>query len=89
MELIDEISGQGGRDTAVLTRTFRHGRDIVRVRIRRNFYASQSSATADVLNSDRTWTLIAEVPPGNWHAAETPMPEVADSLAGRAAKILG
>lgn len=79
-----QISGQ------ISDRTMMH---VVRIRVARNSYANQSSATADVLTADLTWTRIASAAPAGWWAS-TPLPgnpsrpPSAESLAPVAAALL-
>jgi len=87
MDLLDEARGTRGQDD-ILTRVYKIAGHKVRVEVRRNFYADQSHATAEVLSEHMTWTVIAEDLPCNWHGPRTPLGDVATPLAQRALTIL-
>lgn len=93
MRLVDETTGTVGRDDELVNRVYRMGTDTVRVRVQRNFYDFQSTATAAILSRERGWVVIAEEPVVTWHhdtrGRELPLDHVADRLADRAYRILG
>lgn len=94
---IDESSSTD-QDNTYLTCIYRidgSPQDVVRVRVRHNFYETQSYAVAEVLNADRKWTDLVSEPTGTWHATTghcgiplVVMSSVATDLARRARTVL-
>src|SRR5260370_23579210 len=67
-QISDESAGQSGQGYS-LTRVYTIGGDVVRCRIERDYYASQSFAVAEVLAADRTWTVLVTHPASAWHGS--------------------
>ena len=96
--IVDESFGTTGQGYR-LTRIHHLGEHTVRVDIRYDSYAQQSHATAEVLSTGQTWTLLVSDPPSNWHddapgpyARPAPTAKalypLAERLARRAAAVL-
>ncbi len=61
------------------TRTVEIAGRTVRAHAERHFYFNQSSAVAEVLNDQLTWTsLVADAPSDWWHNTPTPGPGIGD-----------
>jgi hypothetical protein len=88
MEQVDHAAGKRGQRDIMMT-TWRHDGEVLQVRVERDFYAHQSTATASVLTPDRKWTEIAAEPHTTWHANRTPLADVTRTLCDRAVAILG
>ena len=78
-----------------LTRFYLADERILRVRVYRDAYQSQSWATAQVLTPVLTWTDLTDAPASRWHPAtpltaadEAPLAPVADILADNATALL-
>ena len=88
MELHDKNFGKIGANT-VLTHVCKYGTtrsNVIRVRIRVtwNSYASQSFATAEIMNERLEWTHLIDSPSDAWHqpaATEAEMYEVMSTVA--------
>src|SRR5687768_2399460 len=65
--IIDSIDGTS-RDVYTFTVIGVVGRDTVRATVVADPFIYQSSARADVLTPDRTWTPLLTNPAQNWHA---------------------
>lgn len=93
--LVDEVAAAVPHGHQ-LTRVHRLGGHTVRVRVHRDHYSRNSSATAAVLTPDLTWTELCTDPPSRWHDNTAPVASVdpdlaavADALLHRAAAVLG
>lgn len=94
----DERSG-GTRNAYHYVRIVEFDGRVVRAMVRRDSYAQQSHAVAQVLNDEMTWTNLAAEDPNDWWPG-TPLPyneavdaaivlgPVAERLLNRAATIL-
>lgn len=92
VRVLDTTTGPGG--VSVIYRVD-EANATVRVRIKRDHYAHQSFAVAEVLTSDRTWTNVLDEPTDHWHdssgvpaTSESVLLMVAEQLAERAASVL-
>lgn len=93
--LVDDSHGHD-KQRFTLVRIYKIGTDTIRIRITRDFYPHQSAAVAEILTSNRTWTLLIDDPASNWHAthsctadtATVVLGSIADRLLLRAACIL-
>ncbi len=80
-----------------LTVVCRAGEHTVRVRVRRDHYAHQSHAIAEVLTPALTWTVLAHQPTSLWwrdtpnvtRPSASALQPVADAALGRALAVLG
>jgi hypothetical protein len=93
MDRIEQVTdGKPADDTRSLTSIYKHGTDLVRVRVVRNCYEYQSFAVAEVMSGDRKWTELTHAPRDQWWAytanPKCTLDVIADDLAARAAKIL-
>ncbi|MEU2661441.1 hypothetical protein [Micromonospora sp. NPDC007220] len=93
--IVDEVFHQGGHGTYELTRVHHTDGYVLRVRVCRDSYATQSTAVAEVLTPLSTWTAIASSPGGGWHRTTptaspdaAPLVPVADEVLQRARRIL-
>jgi hypothetical protein len=93
--LVDESFGVTSDGCYQLTRVHHHDSRVIRIRIRRDFYSHQSSAVAEVLTPELTWTELAHLLPVHWHHATPyrtgnpePLEPLADQLLTRALAIL-
>ncbi|MEU1238344.1 MULTISPECIES: hypothetical protein [Micromonospora] len=93
--IVDEVFHQGGPGSYELTRVHHSDGYVLRVRVCRDSYATQSTAVAEVLTPLFTWTIIASSPGSGWHRTTpatppdaTPLITVADEVLQRARRIL-
>ncbi|MGH8878814.1 MAG: hypothetical protein ACRD0P_15985 [Stackebrandtia sp.] len=79
-----------------LTRLHRVAGRIVRVRVRRDFYPQQSSATVALLSRDGNWTELTRIPTADWYQHTSYQPDhprkvlrpVTEELTNRAVALL-
>ena len=93
--LVDESFGTTRDGCYELTRVHHHNDRVIRIRIHRDSYAHQSSAVAEVLTPELTWTELAHVLPTHWHHTTpyrtgnpAPLEPLAEQLLTRAVAIL-
>ncbi|MUL41628.1 hypothetical protein FZ103_10640 [Streptomonospora sp. PA3] len=66
---IDETAGCARPHSYTYTRVVDLAGRRVRARIRRDYYAFQSHAVAEVLSDALTWTHLTQVEADDWHGA--------------------
>jgi hypothetical protein len=93
--IVDEaFNPHRGHGCCQLTRIHRLDGHTLRVRVYRDSYAFQSTATVEVLTPALTWTVLADQPPEDWWrdtnhtASRASLSAVADRLINRARTIL-
>jgi hypothetical protein len=93
--IVDEaFNPNRGRGCYQLNRVHHVDGHTLRVRVYRDSYQVQSTATVGVLTPELTWTVLADQPPEDWwHTTEqaanrTALTAVADRLVDRARAIL-
>jgi hypothetical protein len=92
--LIDEDASpvqKSPTDLIYVTRTYHYGQEIIRARVARNFYPSQSHAVVEVMNEHQEWTNLTGSDPRLWHASRVSVSQLqslANELAFRAASII-
>ncbi len=93
--LVDETFDPSGSGCYELTRVHHADGHILRVRVRRDAYAQQSHAVAEVLTDAKTWTVLATSPQAAWYPGTPytsrtaqPLVPIADGLLTRARAIL-
>ncbi|TQS42827.1 hypothetical protein [Cryptosporangium phraense] len=93
--IVDAVFAQTREGCYRLTRVHHIAGRVLRVDVDRDYYPFQSHARAEILAPSLTWTVLAYVPPAEWHR-QTPvrhadagtLAPIANLLLERALRIL-
>ena len=64
--IVDETFATGSQSHTLTTVLHMHGQ-VVRITVKRDTYKMQSYATAELLNTEKTWTTLVTEPASDWY----------------------